>query len=98
MYSVYNAHVNNRNNLPSDHVRNIPGKRLDKLGFVNFVRFYNKKLNEQQATDIFMNLTKKLTTTLIGSKAGLDLGLKQQNTNSPLGKNKDIHDQLNQTN
>ena len=40
--------------------------------FGNFLKFYDKDLHEQQSSDIFMLLTKKLANMLVGTKPAED--------------------------
>ena len=60
LYTCFEANTKDYNRLaPNAHVE-VSNHKAGKTDFVNFIRFYMKDLSETQATDIFMNLTKKL--------------------------------------
>lgn len=72
LYACFEAKTKNNNQISRTIHTHVPSYRLHKNDFVAFIRFYRETLNEAQATDIFMNLTKKLQAMLIPPKEEID--------------------------
>jgi hypothetical protein len=60
LYTCFEASTKDYNRLPPNAHVDVANHKVGKSDFVNFIRFFMKDLSETQATDIFMNLTKKL--------------------------------------
>lgn len=60
LYACFEGKTRYGGDVPRDIHLKVPNYKLHKNDFVSFIRFFKDTLNEAQATDIFMNLTKRL--------------------------------------
>ena len=90
LYACHEAHTRRNNQIASNIHTLVPSYRLYKNDFVPFIRFFVKDLNEANATDVFMNLTKKLAAMLVKPERMEDT-MNTLNMSPTLGtKNKDL--------
>ena len=72
LYNCYFAAKNNQGRMSANAHIVVDRKKIGIKEFGNFIKFYDKDINEQQSQDVFMLLTKKLAIMLIGTKPAED--------------------------
>ncbi len=72
LYNVFQAAKNNQGRMSANAHIVVDKKRIGIKEFGNFIKFFDKDINEQQSQDIFMLLSKKLAIMLIGTKPAED--------------------------
>ena len=72
LFECFEAKTKYGGEIRKDIHTNVPSRRVHKNDLVAFLRFFKDSLNEAQATDIFMNLTKRLQAMLVPPKEAFD--------------------------